>query len=286
MMSNGDTDPANTCLLYIANRFDITLEQRYWLGFLYSTCYCGATAYYMFNEFPDYELIDFNRMERWWYANKQKLIFTTDRAWIRSRNQFIDIVKSYKNIIGQKQALKFESLKAKDKYKTYQNCFKEFMKVYQMGRFTMFIYLDVIHHLTGYPIEPNGLDLKNAKSSRNGLCYALGKDELISYNRKEKLNQEHYDYLTEQFWLLYKEIKNKRPHDTNVWAIETSLCAYKKYKKNNKRYVGYYIERQRKEIAKMQYNVKEGVNWKPLWDYRKEYFPQNMLKEMNNYELF
>lgn len=285
-MSNGDTDPANSCLLYIANRFDITLEQRYWLCFLYSTCYCGPTAYYMFNEFPDYELVNFNRLERWWYENKNKLIFTTDKAWVRSRNQFVDVVKSYKKIIGKSQVVAYDNLKSSCKKKTYSNCFNFFKNVYQMGRFSLFIYLDMIHHVTGYSMEPDGLDLQNAKSSRNGLCYALGLDCYISYNRNKKLNQKEYEILRKGFWSVYDEIYKLRPHDTNVWAIETSLCAYKKYKKNDKRWVGYYIERQRKEIEKMQTQVKEGVNWKPLWDYRSEYFPIEMLKEKANYELF
>ena len=285
-MSNGDTDPANSCLLYIANRFDITLEQRYWLCFLYSTCYCAPTAYYIFNEFPDYELVNFGRLEKWWYENKKNLIFTTDKAWVRSRNQFVDVVKSYKKIIGHSQIEAYNKLKNKCKKKTYENCFNNFKKVYQMGRFSLFIYLDVIHHVTGYKMEPDGLDLPNAKSSRNGLCYALGLDQYISYNREDKLGEKEYRVLNDGFWSIYDKIFQLRPHDTNVWSIETTLCAYKKYKKNKKRWVGYYIERQRKEIKKMQTWVTEGVNWTPLWDYRKEYFPVEMLKERMNYELF
>mgnify|MGYP003681836808 FL=1 len=64
------------------------------------------------------------------------------------------------------------------------------------------------------------------------------------------------------------------------------MCAFKKYKKNNKRWVGYYIERQKKDIVKMQNAVNRGVNWNVLWDYRKEYFPHKMLSEKAIYELF
>jgi hypothetical protein len=286
MMSNGDTDPANTCLLYIANRFDITLEQRYWLCFLYSTCYCGPTAYYMFNEFPDYELIDLGRMQRWWKKNKQNLIFTTDRAWIRSRDQFVEIIRSYQEIVGKSQVLKYEQLMGCNKSETYNNCFQEFSKVYQMGRFSLFIYLDVIHHVTGYPIEPDGIDLRYAESSRNGLCYAIDREDLITHKGNKKLTEKEFKLLQDQFVEIYQEVKKQRPWDTNVWALETSMCAFKKYKKNNKRWVGYYIERQKKEISKMQSQVTEGVNWLVLWQYRDEYFPQNMLSEKANYELF
>ena len=131
--------------------------------------------------------------------NKQNLIFTTDRAWIRSRDQFVDIIKSYQNIDGESQTYKYNQLLGENKEQTYGNCFKEFSEVYQMGRFSLFIYLDVIHHVTGYPIEPDGIDLKYAESSRNGLCYAIDREDLITHKGNKKLTQQELNYL--QFML-------------------------------------------------------------------------------------
>ena len=280
MMQNGDTDPAYSCLLYLANRFDITLEQRYWLAFLYSTCYCGPTAWYIFNEFPDYKLVNFDRMERWWTANRDKVVFTTDKAWVRSRNQFVDMVRSYKKVIHSSiQAEKYFTLKTPDAYLTYNNCYSEFSNVYQMGRFGLFLYLESVYELTGYPMSPSGLDLKNAVSSRNGLCYALGRDDLVRHKDKTPLKNSDLKYLYKAFWDLFTEIKEERPKDTTVWSVETTLCAYKKYK-YGKRWIGYYIERQRKEIEKLENNVKYGVDWSVLWQYRKEYFKHKWLKEI------
>ena len=51
--------------------------------------------------------------------NKKNLIFTTDKAWVRSRNQFVDVVKSYKKIIGHSQIEAYNKLKNKCKKKTY-----------------------------------------------------------------------------------------------------------------------------------------------------------------------
>lgn len=281
MMKNGDTDPAYSCLLYLANRFDITLEQRYWLAFLYSTCYCGVTAWYIFNEFPDYKLVNFDRMERWWKANREKVIFTTDKAWVRSRNQFVDMVRSYTQVINsESQAEKYFTLKTPDKILNYENCYNEFGKCYQMGRFGLFLYLESVYVLTGFPMSPNGLDLKNAESSRNGLCFALGRDDLVTHKIKKPLSKKEYKYLYKEFWDLFKDIEEKRPNDTTVWSVETTLCAYKKYK-YGKRYIGYYIERQRKEIEKIENLVTEGVDWSVLWQYRKEYFDWKWLKEIN-----
>ena len=64
-----------------------------------------------------------------------------------------------------------------------------------------------------------------------------------------------------------------------IWNIETTLCAYKKYHKG-KRYVGYYIERLRKEINIMSENVDNGVDWSVLWDFRIETYDKKWLKEL------
>lgn len=149
-----------------------------------------------------------------------------------------------------------------------------------MGRFGLFLYLESVYVLTGFPMSPNGLDLKNAESSRNGLCFALGRDDLVTHKIKKPLSKKEYKYLYKEFWDLFKDIEEKRPNDTTVWSVETTLCAYKKYK-YGKRYIGYYIERQRKEIEKIENLVTEGVDWSVLWQYRKEYFDWKWLKEIN-----
>ena len=86
-------------------------------------------------------------------------------------------------------------------------------------------------------------------------------------------------YLQYQFELVKEEIEQLDIQHTNIWNIETTLCAFKKFKKG-KRYVGYYIDRQRKEIEKMQDLVSDGVNWNVLLDFRNETYDKQWLKEL------
>ena len=74
MMAVGDIDPQNLALRYICNRFELNLEQRYWLAFLFGCTYCAPTVYYIYNEFPDFENVDVDRLERWWQENKKKCL--------------------------------------------------------------------------------------------------------------------------------------------------------------------------------------------------------------------
>ena len=82
-----------------------------------------------------------------------------------------------------------------------------------------------------------------------------------------------------EFQKLFEKIKELDIEHKNIWNVETTLCAFKKYNLK-KRYVGFYIERQRKEIDKMQHLVTDGVDWSVLWQFRQENYDTKWLKEL------
>jgi len=254
-----DIDPANDALRYLCDRFELNLEQRYWVAFLYSTCYCAATAYYMYSEFPDFENVDDGRLQRWWNKNKQRCLFQTDRLRIKTSNQFVPTFQSYREWVGDySQQQKFAQLKTPKPEWTYDQAFKAVTNVRNIGRFTAFIYLEMITVLTDFKCWPKTFDWKTADNCRKGLCYA--------YNVEDKQTNEMLDGM---LWQLQKLLLARRCEHSSVYNIETTLCAYKKYV-HGKRHVGYYLERQLAEIDKMAANVPTGVCWDVLYQFRKE----------------
>lgn len=276
-----DIDPANDALRYVCNRFELNMEQRYWLSFLYSMCYSPTTTYYIYNEFPDYENVNINRLSKWWDMNKGNLIFQTDRLRIKSNNQFIPAFESYKEMIGGlTQERFFNSLKQPTQDLTYKSVYDKTSKIYSFGRFTLFIYLEMLNVLTGLPLEPTHLNLKEAESCRNGLAYALDRWDLDTHNKEKKLTSTELNYLNYQFSNIKTQIGGLDIEHKNIWNIETTLCAYKKYRLG-KRYIGYYIERGRNEINLMESRIPDGVDWSVLWDFRKETYDKKWLKELS-----
>lgn len=282
MTEIGDLDPAYPIMLYVCDRYEFNAEQRYWLAFLYASCYSVPTAFYIWNEFPDFENIDLGRMSRWWSSNRPRLLFQTDRRWTRSRNQFVPMVASYAEFIGQSsQQARFASLVSPSPSATYDSVYLASSAIRFMGRYTLFLYLEAIQALTGLPMEPTGLDLRNSESSRNGLCYCVGADELLTghdYGRTT-VPLDLYPMLDHEFERIMSRVRSEQPqtHST-VWSVETSLCAYKKIHRGT-RYLGFYIDRQHDEIAQMQSAVPDGVDWTPLWDFRRGHFAPPWLKE-------
>lgn len=274
----GDIDPANDCLRYIANRFELNVEQRYWLAFLYATCYSATTAFFMYNEFPDFETINIARMEKWWARNRERVIFQTDRRWTRSRNQWVDCVRSYRDLIEPycSQVGTFRTLSGKNRRDSYQNAFRYFSNTFTFGRFTMFLYLEMVNTLTGHDMEPPSLDLAQAESSRNGLCFALGKDHLVAGGKS--LNKATLAELDVDFRTVMSMVRSSPARHKSVWSVETTLCAYKKHVYGD-RWVGYYIDRARKELEQMSSAVTEGVCWSVLWDFRLETYTTRYLHE-------
>lgn len=274
----GDIDPSYEMLRYLCARYELNIEQRYWLAFLYATCYCGPTVFYIYNEFPDYENVDIGRLSRWWEANKQKCVFQTDRLRVKTGNHFVPMFQSYQKILGGvKQRKFFEMMKSPDLALNYKLLYKEASKIFQMGRFSLFLYLEAIHVVTDFPMMPGTMDMREAESCRNGLAYAIEREDLVNHFDDRNLSKEEMAFLQSEFDKLIATMR-ARDQRNNLWNIETTLCAYKKYR-IGKRYIGYYLDRQFSEIQKMQANVSDGVDWSVLWQYREETYNKQFLKE-------
>lgn len=257
-----DIDPANDCLKYISKRFELNIEQRYWLAFLYSTCYCGPTVYYMYNEFPDFENVNEARLQRWWKAHKKDLVFQSDRAKIRNFDHFVPAFVSYRALIGKRtQQAVFGDLRTPYPKYTYQQAFDFVTNVFTVGRFTAFIWLEMISVLTEFECEPDRLDWKDADVCFKGMCAAQGRQ--LSFNEA--------DYYMSKYQSQLK---------CSIYNIETTLCAYKKHVED-RRYPGYYIDRQLEELHKMESNIKTGVHWGVLHQFRRETYKH--LEDENNF---
>lgn len=288
-----DIDPQVEAIQYLCRRFELNIEQRYWLCFLFSTNYCVATTYFMYNEFPDFGTVDVGRLRRWWDENRSKLIFQTDRAWIRSRNQFVDIFCSYREQVGkwsrgtmsQNEALRRLVFQAKDRYEAYDRLCNDF-NILLFGRFTMFLYSELLANICNLPVGVR-FDLREAESSRNGLVFALGLEDVAYTGRTGKtLPDDVMQYLNRGLEYISMRIQSMpiNPRHKTLWSIETTLCAYKKHCLNNRRWVGYYIERMRREIVKLEALTDKGhgggISWEPLWQFRRETYDRQYLKEL------
>ncbi len=277
----GDIDPSYTMLRYVADRFELNLEQRYWIAWLYAMTYCGASVFYVYNEFPDYENVNIGRLQRWWDARGRDEIFCqTDRRWVRSSSQFVPAFRSYRDWVGGVQHDHFAALTDFDTPEArYDNLYESARQLYSFGQFSLFLYLEALHTITPLSLCPTDLDLNAAWSCRNGLYYAYGLDNLIE-DVQCPIPYSAVD-ITSAKWTELKGTLAQLDIPPTIWQTETMLCAFRKWFRG-KRYIGYYLDRQAKEIAKLELNVTNGVCWDVLWQYREETYRKEHLMELTN----
>ena len=219
-------------------------------------------------------------MNLWWKDNKSKLVFESDRLKVKNFDEFPKMFECYKEYTKDGQLKTFLKLRQGGDSETYDKIYSDVMqKLYYFGRYSIFMYLETIYNLTKFPIMATGLNLREARTSRNGLCYAIGKDDWV----QAKLSKRQFEYLQLELKKLYTEILSEYPEvPTTYWNLETSLCAYYKLFRA-KRYVGYYIDRQMQEIEKMQNLIPNGANWDLLWKFRREHFDVLSLGEIQGW---
>jgi hypothetical protein len=260
----GDCDPPIWLLNYLFKRYEHNVEQKLWIAWIYGTTYHLPTAWVIWNEFPDFELVGLDRLKQWNNENYKRLRYQTDTKYNKGflPQQF----ESYKNWIGNKtQVEKFEELK------TFDNVWNSVIKnLYKFGRYSTWFYMQTLNECVGLNLIPKDLkldDYSGSKSHRNGLCYALGLDEWIN----KKLTKTEIEHLETESIQIQNTISTNYKLSGNPYKMETALCSFKKiFRKKQGRYLGYYLDRQAEEIAQVQSDGWKGIEWDVFWQARTE----------------
>jgi Alpha-glutamyl/putrescinyl thymine pyrophosphorylase clade 2/Glutamine amidotransferase domain len=290
MLAAQDVDPSFPTMSEIFSRYELSLEQRYLVSFYYAVFYENATVFLMLQEFPELEKIDVGRLKRWHDKNWKLLQYQVDRKW--NKGHLVEQVVSYKDLIGSQTQHQFFSrlIVPGDPVTSFNNCWRELNKVHRMGRHSVYAWTETLIRCVGLPIQCPSFYMSEAESSRNGLCYAIGRDDLVTKHDKkltdgERISDAEIAYLDAQLEDLMSEIRNRYPSiPVDYMLAETVCCAYKGLHRS-RRYLGYYLDRMAMEIrrgeSKME-AISRGVDWETLWQIRMDILPHEYLGELQN----
>lgn len=270
-----DCDPALWMLNYLFDRFEHNIEQKYWVSWIYGTTYHLPTAWIIWNEFPDFELVDYDRLVEWNNKNYPRLRYQTDTKY--NKGYLAKQFASYKRWIEHNnphktQDFKFEHYKKLNNFDVLWNAISK--NLYKFGRYTTWFYMQTLKQCVNVDIQPDNLklnDYSGSKSHRNGLCFAVGKDSWVN----QKLNHDCISFLEYKAKEIQSVINSN--YKSDLYNLETVLCSYKKiFRKTNGRYLGYYLDRQAEEIKKVEQDGWNGIDWQVFWDGRKETLDHNL----------
>ena len=268
-----DCDPAVWATNYLNKRYEHNDEQRLWLCWLYGNTYYLPTSWVLLNEFPDFELATVDRMTQWNTANYKRLRYQTDTKW--NKGHLPEMFASYQKFIGNRtQREVMESYYGDNESRNFDNLWNVLKgDLHKFGRYSTWFYLQHLKHTAGVRVDPTSLmldDYSGSRSHRNGLLYALGKDDLCD----TKLTQSEYASLESESISILMETKSRFPDladQVDFFTMETCLCSFKKiFREHHGRYLGYYLDRQAEEIMQCEKDGWFGIEWQVLWDARNE----------------
>ena len=197
---------------------------------LYSLTYSVPTTVVLLNKLSEMK----KDINEFWKKYKSKLLFQSDRKYIKICNRF---AKSYEDFWNNNIYEKLSETEDFDKaIKIIENC-------YGFGRFSAFLFMETYGAVFGKKYTNNKLDWKNGATVTSGMFNVLGLDKKADEWDREHIlfcNPESLDKIADAILKVVSRGKE-------LAVLETNLCAYRKLFKGS-RYLGYYSDRVLEEI--------------------------------------
>jgi hypothetical protein len=110
------------------------------------------------------------------------------------------------------------------------------------------------------------------------------------YGKKQKIThkftKEECEFLENEAKQIKEEISSLGIEVDN-FNLETVACAFKKiFRENDSRYIGYYLDRQAKDINDIESKGWYGVDWSLLWQAREELILSGFNNSQTNKDRF
>ena len=201
----------------------------------YSLTYSVASTVVLMQKID--ELI--NDPDGFWIRNKNKLVFQSDRKYVKMNDTFIgsclDLFE--KNVFGYLYSQDVIDVEKSVKY---------IEGVKYFGRVSAFLLIETYCCLFDKKCCNNKLDWKNGSTVTSGILNVLGRDyeaEIWDREHNLKIDCDELDRVANKLLELVS-------FDKELPILESNLCAYRKLFKQS-RYLGYYSDRCLEEIYKV-----------------------------------
>lgn len=258
-------DNLTTFLKKYAGLANLDKKQCNLLILLYSLTYCLSTAIVFLRNIENFKQSPY----KFWSSYKNKLVFVSDKKWVKINNKFIDSFFSFVNS-GVLEQLEKEKIINIGEY------VKKLSKINYFGRFSAFLFLE--HYISFWNIDKcnDTMDWQKGDTATSGLFNVLKQDDLANAWDKQpfKIDCEKCDKIA-NFIL-------KKTEFTDITTLETMLCFYRKLFKAS-RYLGFYSDREYEAFVKNRFYFKElQKDWDLFLKARKLAFPKFILCESYN----
>lgn len=263
-----------------AEALNMSVPRRITLSFLYSTCYNVPTAVLLDHLLGPINVWTRGNINKVWRKYKDKLIFQTDRKWVKIANQFVDLCMDFQSNMTPYYT------HIRPYVHSFDAMYARFSQLNNQGRVSTYIFIDgLINTGVMHQCIPERFDWNNGQTCTEGMMHAILRDDWVEYfdKGKRKLPQHMIDELDAHLDELLYQLVEEGLDDDYIWDYESNLCAYRKYFKG-KMYYGYYMDRQLEELSKLRASLPEYEKlWGKLFQLRKDVYPANLLGEVSGW---
>ena len=262
----------------IGNCRQVETADRFNLSFFYATVYNIPSAIFMLMNTD--EIMD--EPIQWCAKNKVKLIFQSDRRYMRCNASLEKTLKAFSAHIANGRAY-VEQNTSNGKIDT-SKAISEAQKWPNYGRFGSYLFVETLTYVLGLESANRPtFDLANGATATSGIMNVFGNDDdadLFDRTKKLKVPERELHLRLSEICRRIEESGG----NPDISCVETSLCAYRKFFKGS-RYNGYYLDRQLEELyAYPRINPDSAGYVNELFELRERLFDKKYLGEFGGWE--
>lgn len=266
---NGDGECNNVVLKEWADRKGLDKTHRFELAFFFAITYSVESAVILFENQKGIACC----INSWVNENKSKLVFQSDRKYIRMSDRFERCLRFF--FSGGASSDDAEGWE-RDGALALGVAIKKVEQWPMFGRFSAYLFLETYAYLCGLKAKNAYIDWPKGDTATSGLMNVYGLDKAADrFDKTGKIDPGLLAIMDKMQDELLRAIENAGG-DTNITNVETSLCAYRKFYKGT-RYDGYYLDRMLEEMRRMMSDWPETT--KELFAIRASVFDHEKLGE-------
>lgn len=278
-----------TLMKYIKDK-ELSKNDLIRLAYIQSITYCEITTILVFEDLNEH-FYDKDYIQKYWEANKDKLIFNSARKWVRRKDMFCRLINDFNSIFGVNPYEKLITMCKYGEEKNYKIIKIFLSQIKDCGRFAQDLFLEMMlmyykHGLIEIRLkEPFVLDWKKDANMTSGLLNIIYEDEKANeFDKNGTIDKQTQKQLYCALIKIQNKIKEKYPkQDNSLQSFMTKICSFRNLFKAT-RYGGYHHDRQLENIIKYKqtYPEKEPILNKLLND-RLLLFDHKLLGELNGW---
>ena len=281
----GSTTGIDTVFLNAYADFaSLDLDERVWLAFLHSCCNAEVTAVKLYEDL-DFRRIKRPQLDKYWEDNKSRLVFISDRVYVKNMNWFCSLVETFITVTKRMPYAGINKLAGKGgAYTRHDTLYKELCGWKFMGRFSTELFIEGLTNIADFDLVNSKFSWKQARTMASGMLHILYEDEAaLEFDKSNTLDPKLIPVMQDKMEDIIDEINEELDTDYSIAQIAPKLCSWRKMFKRSG-YGLYYIDRQLEHWNTLAENYPDEAIWKRVRYVRRLILPEKLRGEMNGYK--